>query len=162
MRVRGALLLVTKPRRSIATDVTGKQDASHRHAYIVCASLFSDATIHTTQTLNLLTPDSGWVCGLWTASYWRLGLLLLRLLRISSSTYCNPVICGRQNNIGGTLITLLLRSIADARSQQFVLKLCLVDQMRHRNMMGNNAATEFGKYSSIGSLHIDDCVPSRP
>lgn len=103
MRVRGALLLVTKPRRSIVTDVTGKQDASHRHAYVVCASLFSDATIiHATQTLNLLTPDGGWVCGLWAASYWRLGLLLLRLLRISSSTYCSPVICGQQNNIGGT------------------------------------------------------------
>jgi hypothetical protein len=92
----------TKPRRSIVADVTGKQDASHRHAYVVCASIFSDETIQTTQTLNLLTPDGEWVCGLWPASYWRLGLLLLRLLRISSSTYCSPVICGRQNNIGGT------------------------------------------------------------
>jgi len=86
----------TKPRRSIVADVTGKQDASHRHAYVVCASIFSDETIQTTQTLNLLTPDGGWVCGLWPASYWRLGLLLLRLLRISSSTYCTPVICGRR------------------------------------------------------------------
>ena len=55
----------TTPRRSIVVDVTAKQDASHRHPYVVCASIFSDAT--TTPTLNPLYPR--WRVGVWIMGF---------------------------------------------------------------------------------------------